>query len=105
MLVAVVLMVGAPDHWDVPLPLADGHGYEAAADQRGSEAAHGRHCHSDVVNCTDIPLVAATGIAFLAAWLTFGVPGGRWSRIERAARTLAGRMLAVEAPPPRLALA
>lgn len=101
MLLAVILIVLAPDHWHLPVPLLDNR--EHAAQSESDEAdEHGRHCHADVATCTDVPLASATGLAFLAAWLAFGVSaGGRWLRLGRGPAILRGTAVSVEIPPPR----
>ena len=101
MLLAVVLIVLAPDHWDLPLPFLHAHEH-AERHQSAPAEGHGRHCHVDAAACSDLPLVSATGLALLAAWLGAGpLAGGRWLRLARAVAVLRGETVAVELRPPR----
>lgn len=101
MLLAVILIVFAPDHWDLPLPFLHAH-ERAGRHQIETADRHGRHCHADAATCSDAPLVSATGIAVLAAWLGAGLTsGGRWLRLAGAASVPRGKTVALELRPPR----
>jgi hypothetical protein len=100
MLLAIVLTVAAPDHWSLPIPIL-GHSHDSQEHTDGDEA-HERHCHGGAATCSDVPLAAATGIAFLAAWIGFGLAGGgAWRRACAVSASLAGRCVEVASPPPR----
>jgi hypothetical protein len=104
MLLAVAMMLAAPDHWAAFAPASSGHAHHHGAHataSHGEREHHARHCHGDAATCSDVPLTALSGLAALAAWAAFGLAGTarplplpptpRW-------RSLA---LRVPQPPPR----
>jgi len=66
MLLAVVLMVSAPDHWGVSVPASHSHGADEHA--QASAAGHSRHCHGDAATCSDLPVYGLSGFAALEGW-------------------------------------
>jgi len=78
MALAVVLGITAPDHWGgIPNPLdafmdaEHSHGF-TPVDEHPAGLAHGRHCHGDAANCSDLPLTSVGGFLVLAAMLAMG---------------------------------
>lgn len=105
MLLAVALMLSAPDHW--PAFVSGGHAHDHGhhgTSPRQEQDHHSRHCHGDAATCSDLPLTTVFGLAALAAWLAFGLngpvravalpPGLRWR----------SQWLRVPHPPPRTPL-
>ena len=105
MLLALALMLTAPDHWFVPAMQAvwDDHGVTAAAAHpHDDNEVHGRHCHGKAATCSDMPLTAIGGLALLAAWIGFAATSRRSFSASATWRRLAGIALDVTAPPPRV---
>jgi hypothetical protein len=111
MLLALVLMIAAPDHWNFQVGWLhfegdDHHHLGTVLDSShptGSEESHERHCHGNLDTCSDIPLTTVGGLALLAGWLIAALVID-WRRGARltAILPLSGRAIAVTPPPPRI---
>ncbi len=110
LLLALLLALAAPDHWGILAAYAAGpaqaspthaHGHEEAPDDGQDASQHTQHCHESAATCSDVPLGSASGLAFLAEWLAFGLFGAVFVVRLSALAVLAGRRTGVETPPPR----
>lgn len=97
MVLAIALILGAPDHWDLGWP---GASHSHGEDEAASAAAHARHCHGDAATCTDLPLTSIGGLAALENWL--GLPP-RFvaARVPASSERPPDDRAEVTSPPPR----
>jgi hypothetical protein len=100
MIVAVALMLAAPDHWGVSLPGTHSH-HDGGESSTSHVANHARHCHGDAATCTDLPLTSTGGIAALQGWLTLPLVFDAGVRIAGAATHRGDPATDVLTPPPR----
>ncbi len=102
MLVALLPMLAAPDHWPRPAPAdAAPHPHTTTTTAAEQGAAHEQHCHGNAASCSDAPLTSLTGLALLAAWLAMPSGTGFVRRTAVASGVMVGRALSVECRPPR----